>query len=228
MTWFHITAGFLALGAGAVALSSRKGASLHRQSGMLFVCAMLLMLASGGVMAAMQMIDQPIHRMNVVAATVTAYFVVSSLLTVTRPVEQFRRMHATAMYVALAAGLMSVWFGLAALNTKGYGPPPAYFGFAAFALFAAALDARMLHSGSIRAAHRIARHLWRMTFAMLVATASFFLGQADEIPAPLRNFAILAVPVVLVLISLIYWLARVLVSRRVRSALVVKEGVQTP
>lgn len=227
MIWFHITAGFLALSAGAVALSSRKGADLHRRSGMLFVVAMLLMLASGGTMAAIQMIEEPIHRMNVVAATVTAYFVVSSLLTVARPVERFRWMHASAMSMALAASALSVWFGVDALNSKGYGPPPVYFGFAGFALFAAALDARMLHAGSIRGVHRIARHLWRMTFAMLVATLSFFLGQADEIPAPFRNFAILSVPVVMVLLSLIYWLARVLWSRRARSVLVLKEGAHT-
>lgn len=195
---------------------------------MLFVCAMLFMLASGGVMAAMQMIDEPIHRMNVVAATVTAYFVVSSLLTVTRPVEHFRWMHATAMCVAAVGGVASVWLGFAALDNKTYGPPPAFFGFAAFALLAAALDARMLIAGTISGVHRIARHLWRMTFAMLIATASFFLGQADEIPAPLRDRSILSIPVLLVLLALIYWLARVFLSRRVRASLVVKQGVQTP
>lgn len=228
MTWLHIAAGFLALGAGAVALSSRKGAQLHRRSGMLFVMSMLLMLASGWVMAAVQMIDEPVHRMNLVAATVTGYFVVSSLITVARPVDRFRWMHVAAMCVALVGGAASVWLGFEALHDASHGPAPAYFGFAGFALLAAALDARMLIVGEIRGAHRIARHLWRMTFAMLIATASFFFGQADEIPAALRNRALLAAPVVLVLLSLFYWLARVYLSRRARSVMIVTEGVQAP
>lgn len=42
-----------------------------------------------------------------------------------------------------------------------------------------------------------------------IATASFFLGQADEFPAALRNPALLAMPVVAVLLLLVYWTVRV-------------------
>jgi len=41
----HIIAGLLAIGAGAVALHALKGGRLHRQSGMIFVYAMLVMSA---------------------------------------------------------------------------------------------------------------------------------------------------------------------------------------
>jgi len=217
MVWMHVAAGFIALGAGAVALSTRKGARLHRKSGAVFVYGMLLMTLSGAVLAATQMAAEPIHRMNVVAAVVTAYLVVSSLLTVRRPVEQYRWMHTAAACVALAIGLAGLWFGVDATNNKGSGPAPAFFSFAAIALLAAALDLRMLRAGGIQGVHRVARHLWRMTLAMLIATASFFLGQADEIPAPLRDFRLLSIPVVLVLLSLLYWLVRVfLFNRRTR------------
>jgi uncharacterized membrane protein len=213
MIWMHVAAGFIALGAGAVALSSRKGARLHRKSGAVFVYGMLLMTMSGGALAAAQMFAEPIQRMNVLAASVTAYLVVSSLLTVTRPVDRYRWMHTSAMCVAAAAGLAGIWLGVDA-TSKGAGPAPVYFVFGGLALLAAALDIRMLRAGGLEGVHRIARHLWRMTFAMLVATASFFLGQADEIPAPLRDFRLLSIPVVLVLLSLIYWLIRVFLSSR--------------
>ena len=39
-------------------------------------------------------------------------------------------------------------------------------------------------------------------------------GQADEIPEPFRDFRLLSIPVVLVLLSLVYWLVRVFVSNR--------------
>jgi uncharacterized membrane protein len=214
MVWMHVAAGFVALAAGAVALSTRKGARLHRKSGAIFVYGMLLMTLSGAVLAATQMVAEPIHRMNVVAAVVTAYLVVSSLLTVTRPIGQYRWMHTAAMCVALAVGLAGLGFGVDAANNKGLGPAPGFFSFAAIALLAAALDFRMLRAGGVEGAHRIARHLWRMTLAMLIATASFFLGQADEIPAPLRDFRLLSIPVVLVLLSLIYWLIRIFLSNR--------------
>jgi uncharacterized membrane protein len=230
MIWLHVAAGFVALGAGAVALSSRKGAWLHRRSGTVFVYGMLLMTLSAGALAASQVAAEPIHRMNLVAAVVTAYFVASAVLTVTRPVDRYRRMHVAAMCVALAGGFAGLWLGVDAVNNRGHGPAPAYFVFSAFALLGAALDARMLRAGGVHGVHRIARHLWRMTLALLIATASFFLGQADEFPAALRDFRLLSIPVVLVLLALIYWPVRVFWSdrRTRRSRPSVHAGVLNP
>jgi len=46
-------------------------------------------------------------------------------------------------------------------------------------------------------------------FAMWFATMSFFLGQAKVFPEPLRHaFGLRAIPVVLVLAVVIYWLVR--------------------
>jgi len=50
----HVTAGLLAIGAGAVALYAVKGEWLHRRSGMAFVIAMLVMASTGAVMAALK------------------------------------------------------------------------------------------------------------------------------------------------------------------------------
>jgi hypothetical protein len=49
-----------------------------------------------------------------------------------------------------------------------------------------------------------------MGFAMFVATGSFFLGQADEIPEPLRIYPLLALPVITVVLFTPVWLVRVL------------------
>lgn len=48
----HIVAGLMALASGAVAPYAGKGSGLHRRSGTVFVYTMLVMSASGAVMAA--------------------------------------------------------------------------------------------------------------------------------------------------------------------------------
>lgn len=82
--------------------------------------------------------------------------------------------------------------------------------FGTVALVAGLLDARMLWAGSLQAKHRIARHLWRMGFAMWIATASFFLGQVQVFPEPMRKMGLLAIPVLVVTLIVPYWLVRVL------------------
>lgn len=88
-------------------------------------------------------------------------------------------------------------------------PVPMTFFMGSIALLAGAGDLRILRSGPLLGTRRIARHLWRMCFAPFVASGSFFLGQADEIPEPLRIYPLLTIAAVLPLIALLYWLWRV-------------------
>jgi amino acid permease len=81
------------------------------------------------------------------------------------------------------------------------------------ALLAALGDIRMMLAGGLEGAHRIARHLWRMCFLLFIASGSFFLGQAKVIPKPIRIFPLLAIPALLPLVLLLYWLARVLFTK---------------
>jgi hypothetical protein len=80
---------------------------------------------------------------------------------------------------------------------------------AAVALLAGIGDSRMIRSGRLARAPRLARHLWRMCFALWTAAGSFFLGQADKLPETLRIPALLAVPVLVPLVAIAYWLWRV-------------------
>jgi len=216
MDLLHIVAGSTALASGAVALYALKGAMLHRKSGMLFVLAMLVMSASGAVMAVLKP-----EMLSVIAGVLTFYLVITALLTVRRPAGS-RWIDFGAMLVALTIGIAGIYFGFEALNsptgTKDGFPAPPYFIFGAVALLAGLLDIRMLLARGIQGAHRLARHLWRMCFALLISTASFFLGQAQFFPEPIRIIPLLAIPVVLVLLLMLYWLARVLFMQRYRRA----------
>lgn len=212
MRMLHISAGLVALVAGAIALYAAKGSRLHRRSGMVFVIAMLVMTSSAVFMAAWL---RP-NRVNVVAGVLTFYLVSTALLSVRRTVEQTPGLLTGLMMVAFVNGAYAASLALEAL-TRSNGsvdgiPAPPLFMFAVVGLSAAILDARLLWAGSIQGAHRLARHLWRMTFALWIATASFFLGQAKLFPEPVRNIALLAIPVLLVLLTLFYWLVRVFIK----------------
>jgi hypothetical protein len=50
----HVTGGVIAIAAGLVALYALKGATLHRRTGTIFVCAMPSMSLSGTLMAAVK------------------------------------------------------------------------------------------------------------------------------------------------------------------------------
>ncbi len=54
-----------------------------------------------------------------------------------------------------------------------------------------------------------------MCYALFIAALSFFLGQADEFPDALRHSALLAIPVLVPFLAMLYWLWRI----RVRPAL---------
>ncbi|HEY9230325.1 MAG TPA: hypothetical protein VIP11_26975 [Gemmatimonadaceae bacterium] len=101
----HIIAGSLGLISGYTALYAAKGATLHRKSGMLFIYAMLTMCTFGVVLA----LGKTWQFVNVPAAVMTAYLVVTSLTTV-RPPSQGRR--------ALLIGAMSFFIGQAKVIPK--------------------------------------------------------------------------------------------------------------
>ena len=107
----HIIGRLIGLTCGAVALSSSKGGRLHRKSGTVFVYAMLVMSASGALMAARM--PEPI---SVLAGMLTFYLVITALLTVRRPASGFRWMEAGAMLFALTIVIAAIAVGLGALN----------------------------------------------------------------------------------------------------------------
>jgi uncharacterized membrane protein len=215
ITLLHILTGAIALVAGAIALSALKGGSLHRKSGRVFVGAMLFMSASGALIAAFIPV-----RISVVAGMLTFYLVLTSLLTVRRLANNNRNIDIAAMSLGFITGVLGIMFGTMALQTSSGAldryPAAIYFVFGSVALIGATLDARMLQANGIKGKHRIARHLWRMCFAMYMATSAFFLGQAKLFPDILRNGWLLSVPVILVVLTMLYWLTRTLLSRQAR------------
>jgi hypothetical protein len=182
---------------------------------MAFVGAMLVMATSGALMAAIAPRPNP---GNVMGGVLAAYFVVTGLHTTRRRAPAPDALDVAALLVALAFVAAGLALGVAATRSatgRMYGYRPGlYFGFATAALLAAVGDARVMWARGVHGRRRVARHLLRMCAALWIATASFFLGQARAIPRPLRVLPVLATPVVLVLVLMLYWLVRTLYVRR--------------
>ncbi len=205
----HILAGSVGIVAGFFALYSTKGAALHRRAGTVFVAVMLAMTFTGLLLSVLRGAAPAI---NIPAALLTAYLVFTGWTTV-RPLARAPRWaHPGATAVALAVGLVSLAFGFEAIanggSRKGM-PAFPFFMFGVVGVWAAVLDVRMARAGGLRGPARLARHLWRMCFALFIASLSFFLGQADVIPKPIRIPPLLAAPVLAVLVTMFYWLWRV-------------------
>ena len=213
----HIVAGLSAIVAGTVALSAAKGGELHRKSGTVFVVTMAVM-ASLGAYAASTKLHISFQKFNVMAGLFTLYLVATALLTV-RPHADKRWIDYVAL--AVASGIAIFSLGMATIGILGsakfswFPTVPAVI-FGTVALLAAIGDVRMLRAGgALQGKHRIARHLWRMCVAMFIATGSFFMGQAKVFPEEIRILPLLATPLILVLVTMFYWWARVLRGRRV-------------
>jgi len=210
----HVLGGLAAIVSGFVALFVVKGGGRHRRSGTVFVYTMLVMALTGVVMAAIRG-----NGGNVMGGSLAAYLVVTGLLTVRRPAAGVDAKDVAALFLGLGVVAAGAAFGAQALLSPrgtrfGY-PAPLYFAFGSAALLACIGDVRLLAARGIQGTRRLVRHLWRMTLGLWIATASFFLGQAKVMPAPIRhNIALRSVPVLIVLGALLYWLVRVRLRRR--------------
>ena len=102
----HIVAGALAVLFGFTALFVKKGGTVHRRSGMLFVYAMVVMGATASILE----FFRSAGATNIVAALMSIYFVGTALTTVRRPSPWTRAINLAALAIAL---------GLAVLVTVG-------------------------------------------------------------------------------------------------------------
>ena len=111
----HIVAGGLAIVFGFTALFVRKGGTIHRRSGMLFVYAMLVM----GVTASVLEYFRSAGVTNVVAAVLSIYFVGTALTTVRPPSRWTRAINIVALIVAIGLALAAFMGGVPAASGSG-------------------------------------------------------------------------------------------------------------
>jgi uncharacterized membrane protein len=211
--FIHIAGGSLAVVAGYAALFAPKGRWLHRRAGMLFVYAMIVM-GIGAIFVGLTR-----GNPSWLGGPFVIYLVVTSMLTVSRTQTPSRPRDIALMLLAVALGLVSVAGGIrGVMAPRGAlsegGVPVLYIAIMSLVnafvlLLCVAGDFRVLRSGLPTGARRLRRHLWRMCYAMFTATGSFFLGQAQAIPEPLRIEPLILVLAFLPLPAMFYYLWRV-------------------
>lgn len=206
--FLHIAAGTLGMLSGFVAVFLRKGSRQHAIAGNVFVISMLCLSASGVYLAIMK--TQP---GNILGGALTFYLVATAWLTARRRDGQPGVLDWGALFLIAAIGVIEVTCGWEAATSQtglkyGY-PPGPYLFMGSVALLAATGDVRMLLRRGISGTQRLARHLWRMCFALFIAAASIFLARQQVFPALLRKTGVLFFLSFLPLILLIFWLIRV-------------------
>ena len=86
-----------------------------------------------------------------------------------------------------------------------------HFFLATVLTLAAIGDVHIMRSGVLRGAPRLARHLWRMCFALFIAAGSFFSVRervATVLPEPFTTAPMRALPILLLFGAMFYWLWR--------------------
>jgi hypothetical protein len=200
----HIAAGALAMVLGAAALSVKKGGAIHRRSGLGFVYAMFALGITAAILG------------NVLGGLMTIYFVGTALTTVRPQSPWTRSSNVAALTVAVGLALVDIAGGVKAFNSPRRAlngvPFLMLFFLATVMILAAAGDMRIIRFGVPGGRPRLARHLWRMCFALFIAAGSFFSVRARVakiLPGPFTTAPMRALPIVLVFAAMFYWLWRV-------------------
>jgi uncharacterized membrane protein len=223
MVMIHIFAAVVALLAGFLAVFLRKGSGWHGAAGNVFFVSMIVMTSSGAIMAGFL---RP-NALNLLVSLLTFYLVTTAWQAARRRDGGSRLFDSAALVFVLCVVAMAIAFAIQAANspkfTKDGMPGAAYVVFGAIAFLCAVTDVRMLVRGGVSGSQRIARHLWRMSLSLLIATLSFFPGQARQLPQWLRESSFMYVPHILLIGSMIFWMYRVKLRKRVARDKVIPE-----
>ena len=219
---FHVAMGVIGLASGSIAIAARKGGTLHRRSGLVFVGAMVAMGLTAVAIAFVEGKD------DVAGGALTAYLIFTAWSTV-RPLRAVRRaVDIPLMAVAVAGSVAMFARGLTALERPGHqiaGVPAGMMFFlgTVFAL-AAVGDFRVMRAGGIQGPRRLARHLWRMCFGLFIATGSFVaqLTKMTFIPNSMRSLPVILVLSAGPIVVLVYWMWRIRVRKNLRGLLASK------
>jgi len=213
----HVVAGTIALFAGVVAMSSRKGARLHRMAGTVFVVAMLVMAVFADYLA----VAMPEQIPNLFIGTFTIYLVATAWLTVWRAegavgmAEKIALVAILCLFIPFAILSFQLATGLTPSFKSAVpleGPVRiAIYCFTLFVAMASIGDARLVLAGGITGARRIGRHLWRMCLGLTFAAGSAF---TNGLPRLLPNtvhvpLILLFIPQLTSLAVLVFWMIRV-------------------
>jgi hypothetical protein len=209
--FLHIAGGTIGMLSGTMALAFRKGGRRHAMAGNVFFVSMMAMASVGAFVAPFLMTAQGSPKLfDSIAGFFTFYLVATGWMTVKRKAGTIGRFEVAAFVFAsfLAAAALL-------LGTRAAGGATGYYGLGALIALAAAFDLKVILSRGITGPPRIARHLWRMCAALLVALASFFLGQQRMMPGFMQGSLWLDIPPLMPIAMMVFWLIKLRFAKAV-------------
>jgi hypothetical protein len=215
ITWIHVASGLVALSSGAVAAAVRKGGGLHAKAGTWFCVSMFALGVTASILSPFKTPpDSPVGGIMV------CYFVAPAWTTARRRdgvPGRFEKI-ACASVLLMAVAIIGHGFEVAFAPAGQFRSPPgpgALIGLGVICLLAGLGDLRLVVRGKSTARQRITRHLWRMCFALFIATGSFFLGQQKVLPSALHGSPVLLALAIAPFALMLFWVARVRFSNSV-------------
>jgi uncharacterized membrane protein len=216
----HIAAGGTAIVSGYAAVAVRKGERLHRAFGNAFALAMLIMAGMAVYLAIVFQGVLPGQIGNIVGGSLAIYLVITGWIAAKQrdAVIGASERWAFAAVVLLFGASLSLSIKAAQLGKFDGYRPVFYFVFTGVIAFLAAADLSVILRGGLSGVQRIARHLWRMSFAFFFAAGSFFFGQQKVMPQSMHGAWYLTVLGLAPLAVMIFWLIRIRFGRRFKSS----------
>jgi len=206
----HVCAAIVGIISGYVALIFKKGSGRHQVAGTMFCIAMMVMTTSAAYIAAFL---RPVP-INVVAASLTFYLVSTAWVAARRREASVNAFDWAALILGLAVTVDGIGLGFQVVGSASGKFAPVYFIFGSVAFLFSMGDVRMLMRGGVSGAKRIARHLWRVSFALLIAILSLYPGQAKLFSAAMRESKLIFAPHIFLVVSMFYWLWRIRFRRK--------------
>lgn len=197
----HIAGGLVAILAGTIAVSARKGGRVHANAGSWFLGSMLVLGVTASIL-------EPYRTPpgSPIGGVLVCYFVTTSWVAARRRDGMTGKFEIAACIAALGLATLMIWGGLTGATTPA-GPGPV-FALGGICLLAGLLDLNVVLREKLTAVQRLSRHLWRMCLAFFIATGSFFLGQQDVLPAAMRGSPLLFIPALAPFAIMAFWLVR--------------------
>ena len=217
IVWFiHAPAGGLVLVTSLVAMFASKGSALHRKAGSCFTLSMMVMLISG--IAAAYLKESTDDMM-------LGAFVMYTVLTARLAARHKKNETGVLELIALVwiSGLAATAFFISA-GWQVVEAPGAYLVWGGFAMLCALGDIRNLYYAGLTGVQRIIRHVWRVGFSLVWAALAFTDKIVKMLGANLKSMPqeqlliIVAVPTLLVLVTILYWISNILFFSRKRFA----------
>lgn len=208
----HTPAGAIVLVTAVFALFAKKGSALHKKAGFYFTLSMMVMLVSG---IAAAYLKNSIGDMMLGA--IVMYTVFTAWLTAHNKRNETGLLEVIALIWIASFAITAFAISMGWLEQEAPFPYMIWGGLAIIFLLG---DIRNLYQSGLCGTQRIIRHVSRIGFSLVWAALAFTDKIVKMVGADLKSMQeeqlllIVAIPTMLILITIVYWISQILLFSR--------------